>query len=518
MNTAREEDELEDLDTNVTKERSPAREHLLWRVLIFARYSFAFRAVLVMALGTLMSCSGCNTCLAVASWIGCNACSEGSSSGCNFSSCKSDDDDGGETTSETLCADGVDNDNDSDTDCDDYDCIRAGACGEYYCYDERDDDGDGAVDCDDPDCCHYEWCRCQCEARCEEGTTLCIADEDSCDHECCSAGQECVDGRCTACEPECGSGYVPCWTGDELCEHLCCTPGQECGGDGCQCVTECEDGTNPCVVDMWTCEFECCHEGDVCSGGGCTPYSCTAAIEVEAAVYDLEIEWSEFEDTILVSGLDGCLESAGAEILLEVSVPAGEAIMFDRASSGLFGMHVLDECPPRRCRSSLGSAPSSATLWINSSGDEERVLVLLEAGELEESNGQLRVTRFTGEACDAAIEVTYASDGFSWAADARLFGEWTEEPLCGMDPRRQLWFEVDVNAYEQLSVTAWGEGAEQTPTIAVMSGGCGELSCLVAGEAMISLINDLPGLRTLSVVIGCPDEYDGELSVDLLKE
>lgn len=519
METLLEKSQSMLLDRVWVSDGTPRREQWVWRVLRFARHSFALRAVIVMTLGTLMSCSSCNTCLAFATWIGCNTLSESTSTGCG--SCGSDDEEEEEAPRlESICDDGVDEDEDGDVDCADIDCQRSGVCGEYYCYDGRDDDGDGAVDCDDEECCHYEWCRCHCEARCDDGATVCVSDEESCDYECCAAGQECVDGRCSGCETECSSGYVPCWTSDELCAHHCCTPGQECGESGCQCPMECGEGTNPCLIDEWTCTYACCEEGEVCRSGGCSPYACAAAEEVEGRHHELDLQWSELEDNIDISGVDGCIEGLGTEALLEVIVPPREAIMVEIESGWIGGIHVLDECPPTQCRSSVGNSPEGTTLWINSSTEEERVFVLLESGGQEAGSGQLYVSPLTGEACDAAIIVPSSSEGFSWFADAKLFDEWSEGDLCGVTGQRHLWFDVEIDIGEQLDVMAWGSGDEVqlSPSIAVIGGACGEPSCLVVGEDVVSLTNDLHRPQTLSVVIGWNVDFAGDVNVELVTE
>ena len=56
-------------------------------------------------------------------------------------------------SSETNCADGLDNDGDGLTDCSDADCIGSPSCSpEIVCDDGIDNDSDGLTDCDDPDC------------------------------------------------------------------------------------------------------------------------------------------------------------------------------------------------------------------------------------------------------------------------------------------------------------------------------------------------------------------------------
>ena len=315
VETPLEKSKLSEVGRSLLLTQSPERKQWFRRALTFARHSFALRAALVMCLGTAMSCTSCNTCISLATLIGCDMLSDSASSGCG-----SDDEEEEDVPRlELVCDDGVDQDEDGDTDCEDIDCQRLGACGEYYCYDGLDDDRDGLVDCDDEECCHYEWCRCHCEAQCEEGATLCISDEESCDYECCPTGQECVDGRCSGCETECSSGYVPCWTGDELCAHQCCTPGQECGDSGCHCPMECSEGTNPCLIDEWTCTYACC--------GG----KRSAAVAV-ARHTPVQQRWRskgnhqarprmERLETHHVSGMDGCSEGSGTEALLEVVVP-----------------------------------------------------------------------------------------------------------------------------------------------------------------------------------------------------
>ncbi len=500
------------LDEGEDSESSSARQ-FLWRVLRFCRYSFAFRAALTMTLGTLMSCGNCTTCIAYAAYIGCNACNE-SGQGCN--SDDSEDDDPVPDT-ETLCEDGLDDDRDGEVDCEDSDCRFAGLCGEYICYDGRDDDGDGAIDCDDSDCCHLEQCRCHCAAQCEEGTALCVNPDDACDFDCCAAGESCVDGRCSPCEIECTLGYEPCWTGGALCDHLCCTPGQGCGSGACGCVAECESGGHPCITDEWSCAFECCQDGDVCRSGGCSPYTCTGVIQVEERLYELNLEWGELEDTIDVTGLDGCSESTGAEVLLQVELPPGEALLVHLESGRLQGAHVLDACPPTACASSPRGAPESTTLWLNDSDEAEQILVLLE-GDGPPALGHLETTRFTGEACSVALTASVPTDGYGWTADSALFESWGEGGLCGVPSQRRVWFEVEVEAGQRLEASAWANGLDFTPSIVIVSGDCAEPTCLVVGDEAVAVRNDLETAQLLVVAVGWDSQLDGELNVDFRVE
>jgi hypothetical protein len=486
-------------------------DDLLLRLLRRARVSFLLRAAIVMTLGTAMSCSACGTIASVAAWAGCNACA-GSGSGCGGTDDGEDDE---QPDEETACSDGLDDDGDGDIDCDDLDCRRSGACGEYYCYDGYDDDGDGAVDCDDSDCCDFDECRCQCEARCEAGTALCIGDRDACTFECCAAGQECVDGRCVGCANECATGYVPCWGSDELCALDCCTPGQRCGARGCECETDCAAGTAPCLADEWTCAYECCAEGDVCRAGGCTPVACAAAVAVDGASHELDLAWTELDDALDVSGLDGCVASAGAEALLDVRVPAGDALAINTAQGIPGAVHVLDACPPTRCLASLGAAASSATLWINGTDEEARILVLLEAGDDAALAGQLRVTGRTGEDCERAIDALVGDDAFSWAADSSLFDQASDDAPCGASPERLAWFTIDLDPGARLDAAAWGDDDAFAPTVAISDGPCGASACIAQGADAASVRNDLATPRTLRVAIGWSADYDGGVNVDL---
>jgi hypothetical protein len=283
---------------------------------------------------------------------------------------------------------------------------------------------------------------------------------------------------------------------------------------------DCDEGTTACLIDEWTCSSSCCSEGEVCRSGGCSPYSCAAAEIVDEGYYELALEWGELEDSFDVSGTDGCQASSGADALLEVVVPAGEAVMLDIESAWNGGIHVLDGCPPTYCRSSVTSAPDGTTMWINNTADEERVYLLLESGGHDTGSGQLTVSPLTGKTCDAAIEVPNPSGGFSWTADARLFEGWSEDDLCGLSGQRHLWFAVDVDVDQQLDVMSWGRGTDFTfsPTIAVVAGACGEPTCLVVGEDVITLNNDLQVPQTLSVAIGWSAEYDGDVNVDFTRQ
>lgn len=73
----------------------------------------------------------------------------------------------GDSKTETICNDGVDNDGDTVYDCGDSDCAGASACQadgrpeftEERCHDWIDNDGDGALDCDDSDCADMDVCK-----------------------------------------------------------------------------------------------------------------------------------------------------------------------------------------------------------------------------------------------------------------------------------------------------------------------------------------------------------------------
>jgi len=72
-------------------------------------------------------------------------------------------------TSETQCADGLDDDRDGATDCADLDCNGVGGCPLVltseagHCVGELDEDDDGATDCADPDCAPDPACLETCE-------------------------------------------------------------------------------------------------------------------------------------------------------------------------------------------------------------------------------------------------------------------------------------------------------------------------------------------------------------------
>lgn len=73
----------------------------------------------------------------------------------------------GDSKTETICNDGVDNDGDTVYDCGDNDCLGASACQtdgrpeftEERCHDWLDNDRDGAFDCDDSDCADMNACK-----------------------------------------------------------------------------------------------------------------------------------------------------------------------------------------------------------------------------------------------------------------------------------------------------------------------------------------------------------------------
>jgi hypothetical protein len=481
-------------------------------LLRWARHSFLFRAMLTMLFGTLMSCSGCNTCLAFALYAGCNSNGGSSLTGCG----EEEEEEERLPSRETDCHDGVDNDGDGVTDCRDVDCREAGECGEYYCYDGVDDDGDGLTDCEDPDCCDDPICRCQCEARCEAGASLCISDEATCSYECCAAGQECDSGRCRSCESGCGPERAPCWTG-EGCDHECCAPAQSCTEEGCRCENDCGEGTRVCLIDDQTCDHECCAEGDVCSSEGCAPGYCAAAMEVDDAQRALDILWEEQDDIVDVGELEGCRAQEGREaqeLLLDVRVAPGEALRIDMNEGWQGSLHVIDGCPPTRCESSVAAYAASASLWINDGDEDEQVLVLIGASDRDQDEGWLLVSAESGVSCERAIVVEAPTAGFTWAADARLFEGFVMKSPCVGEALSSVAFRVDVGVAERLDVSAWSEGGAEEPAISIVTGdNCEALTCVSQGAGTLSLRDGLGAWQTYTVIVGWGSGSDGLINV-----
>ena len=489
--------------------QSRLRSFLKW-----ARHSFFLRAMGTLMLGVVMSCTDCGTCIYLATAIGCNSCSSGTESGCDFTSCESSD-------PESVCDDSLDNDEDGEVDCDDMDCVVIGACGENDCNDGRDNDEDGLADCEDQDCCGRLRCRCQCESQCLAGERLCISDESTCAHDCCGAGEECRDGRCIGCETECGAGYEACFTDETHCSHSCCTPGQVCSAGECACDTDCAPGTNPCLTDAWSCTYECCADGDVCREGSCAPLSCASMTEVDTEEHDVSIEWSEQDDTLDLSDMDGCVSSRGAEALYQVDVPARTSLSLLLETVHEGGLHVVDACPPTRCESSLDTESDFVTLWVNDTLAGASIYLFIEQGDQSVDaslDGRLQLSTLTGLECEVAIDAPLDSDGFAWAADAALYPEHESDDACETDSDLAVWFVVDVSGDEGLSVAAWGDGPDFLPVIVVSSGECGELECVAAGEDEVTLQNEGPDSRTYLVAIGWAAAYHGAVNVDISSE
>ncbi|HOD09069.1 MAG TPA: hypothetical protein PKG98_13375, partial [Myxococcota bacterium] len=105
-------------------------------------------------------------------------------------------------TTETNCADTIDEDQDGSTDCDDSDCTGTAACApanETACDDSVDEDMDGSTDCDDPDCAADPVCIPMSETACND-----TIDEDL------DGATDCDDTDCTG-DPVCtGSAEANC--------------------------------------------------------------------------------------------------------------------------------------------------------------------------------------------------------------------------------------------------------------------------------------------------------------------
>lgn len=120
----------------------------------------------------------------------------------------------GDSTPETRCGDGVDNDGDGLIDCEDGDCATTPECPEVDCEDGVDNDGDGLTDCEDDDCERETPCELTCLeiVECGRECTMdlgCIAD---CAALGCPSGQDDFDvaSHCfmTSCSDECFMGDV----------------------------------------------------------------------------------------------------------------------------------------------------------------------------------------------------------------------------------------------------------------------------------------------------------------------
>lgn len=429
-----------------------------------------------MFFGTLMSCSGCNTCLAFALYAGCNSNSDNSLSGCNGD--EDDEDDDETPRRETDCHDGVDNDGDDAIDCRDVDCRERGECGEYYCYDERDDDGDGLIDCDDSDCCDDPICACQCEARCDEGERLCVSDGDACVYECCSGGQTCTDGECH-CEPSCAAEGTLCLYDDARCLYDCCNEGERCGDDGCE-----SDEDLRCAT--------------------------TQVIEPN---HELSLDWNLGSDFFDLEELDGCGESEGRDALFEVFVPANNALHVEMDEPWNGTLRIVDQCPPSRCESSALVATATTTLWINNTTDEEGVLLLVESDDSHQDTGRIVLSEETGESCESAISVD--KESFSWSTDARLYSDMATDSPCRVNSGDGLFFSVELEPTESLTVASWSSNESFLPSLDITDGDCDALRCLAVDQGVLSYRNDLDERQRLTIRVGWGAEDAEQLHVEM---
>lgn len=217
-------------------------------------------------------CAG--RCVALDTSADCGACGQTCPAGdvCRQGLCR--------TPTETLCANGLDDDGDGKIDCADSDCAgkvcdaTGGTCAKSVCTHETncanglDDDGDGKIDCQDPDC------RGQ---RCQNGG-VCTQADGRCVKELCTNGiddngdgkTDCQDA--VACPPPSGGQQVCCgtaWVDVSSTVANCGACGTDCrvGHDAVcgsiACVAgKCTYGTQP--------DRTACPSG-VCCRGACVP-------------------------------------------------------------------------------------------------------------------------------------------------------------------------------------------------------------------------------------------------------
>ena len=135
---------------------------------------------------------------------------------------------------ELNCVDGVDNDSDGSIDCDDSDCAGVPACQpESDCEDGVDNDGDGAIDCDDEDCLDNDACAEPVELDCADGLDNDGDGQVDCDDLDCSLFPGCIGPDVEICD----DGLDNDFDGDEDCFDSDCT-----GFPGCDVETVCDDG------------------------------------------------------------------------------------------------------------------------------------------------------------------------------------------------------------------------------------------------------------------------------------
>ncbi len=163
-------------------------------------------------------------------------------------------------SSESDCADGIDNDADGQLDCADIDCLGSAACPELSCGDGVDNDADGFIDCNDVDC--FGTPACLPELNCVDGI-----DNDN------DGAIDCADEDCDSvpvCGPEAncedaidndGDGFVDC--DDTDCEDTdACAPETTClpfeQELGCGSFVSGDNGAGVNVGELW------------CSQGGYT--------------------------------------------------------------------------------------------------------------------------------------------------------------------------------------------------------------------------------------------------------
>jgi hypothetical protein len=168
-------------------------------------------------------------------------------------------------SSESECADGLDNDADGTTDCADVDCLGDLACPETNCTDLVDNDADGFADCSDPDC--FSAPTCLPELNCI----------DSLDNDL-DGATDCDDSDCAAaaiCQPEsnCSDGLDNDADGSADCDDSDCA-----GAVVCLPESNCSDAVDNDIDGATDCDDSDCATDPACITPA-TETSCTNAID-----------------------------------------------------------------------------------------------------------------------------------------------------------------------------------------------------------------------------------------------
>jgi cysteine-rich repeat protein len=215
-------------------------------------------------------------------------------------------------TTETDCANAVDDDGDGNVDCDDADCNADPACAgmvELDCTNGLDDDGDGDIDCADSNCATDPACVPATETDCTNGVDDDGDGNTDCNDADCNGDPGCagmVETDCTNGLDDDGDGATDCADTNCATDPACvaggetdCTNGLDDDGDG---ATDCAD--SDCTADP-ACAAPVCGDGTVDPGEQCDDGNVTAGDGCDAACMFESTGCTAATPTDVTANIDG---------------------------------------------------------------------------------------------------------------------------------------------------------------------------------------------------------------------